>query len=64
MNHDYAHCIDYNKNCPQSCFRGELVRDLNNHPMIKTVSFMSFKGTDECELIDKSEQEEGKNEPY
>lgn len=50
MNHDYAHCIDYNKNCPRSCFRGQLVRDLNNHPMIKNVSYMSFKGTGECEF--------------
>jgi len=50
MNHDYSHCIDYNKDCPRNCFRGQLVRDLNSHPTIKNISFMSFKGTDECKL--------------
>lgn len=28
MNHDYAHCLDYEDDCPKNCFRGELVRDL------------------------------------
>lgn len=58
MNHDYAHCADYKKGvCPTECFRGQLVRDLNRHPMLKNISFASFKGTDECEL---KEQEDGK----
>lgn len=50
MNHDYAHCIDYNGNCPKSCFRGELVRDLNARPYFHSVSYMSFKDTEECPL--------------
>ena len=50
MNHDYSHCSDYNKDCPRECFRGQLVRDLNRHPMLKNISFISFKGTDECKL--------------
>lgn len=53
MNHDYSHCADYNKNCPRSCFRGALVKDLNNHPMLKNISFMSFKDTDECPIKEK-----------
>lgn len=29
MNHDYAHCLDYDKEaCPATCFRAELVEDL------------------------------------
>ena len=56
MNHDYSHCLDYNKDCPRECFRGQLVRDLNSHPMLKNISFVSFKGTDECKL---KEQEDG-----
>lgn len=48
MNHDYAHCLDYNIDCPKECFRGQLVKDVHeNHPHI-LVSWMSFKGTDEC----------------
>ena len=55
MNHDYSHCLDYNKDCPRECFRGQLVRDLNRHPMLKNISFASFKGTDECELKEQKE---------
>lgn len=24
MNHDYAHCSDYNIDCPKECYRGQL----------------------------------------
>ena len=52
MNHDYAHCADYKKGiCPKECFRGELVRDLNRVPYMRAiVSWMAFKGTEECML--------------
>ena len=55
MNHDYAHCLDYNVDCPKECFRGQLVKDAReNHPGI-VVSWMSFKGTDECPKEDEHE---------
>jgi hypothetical protein len=47
MNHDYAHCIDCTDDCPKDCFRAQLVRDLDKVP-ISRVSWMSFKGTEEC----------------
>lgn len=58
MNHDYAHCADYKKGiCPKECFRGELVRDLNSYPTLRLyVSWMNFKGTDEC-MLDKEQKE-------
>lgn len=61
MNHDYAHCADYKRNiCPRECFRGELVRDLSNHPTYRLmVSWISFKGTEECLL---KENKDGKTD--
>ena len=48
MNHDYAHCLDYNVECPEECFRGQLVKDLKSSNQCMTVSWMSFEVTDEC----------------
>ena len=31
MNHDYAHCLDYTKDCPKECFRAELQRDIEEN---------------------------------
>lgn len=53
MNHDYAHCIDYKDDCPKECFRAELVRDLKEQK-IRYASWMSFKGTDECKLVENN----------
>lgn len=50
MNHDYAHCIDFTDDCPETCFRAEIVRDLKNQD-IKIVSWMHLKGTPECEIV-------------
>lgn len=47
MNHDYAHCLDYNERCPQECFRGELVRDIKNYPKMMA-TWTHFAGTKEC----------------
>ena len=49
MNHDYAHCADYGKDCPKECFRGQLVRDLQERPYFLPVSWMHLKDTEECE---------------
>lgn len=50
MNHDYAHCLDFSKDCPSKCFRAELVRDLHrrNDLWAKPVSWMHFRGMEEC----------------
>lgn len=50
MNHDYAHCADYRKDCPKDCFRAQLVRDLKQRTDLiwLRVSWIHFKGTDEC----------------
>ncbi len=50
MNHDYAHCADYDEKCPQHCFRGALVRDLVNVPDYLPLIFANFKGTQYCEM--------------
>lgn len=31
MNHDYAHCLDYTKDCPKDCFRAQLQKDLEEN---------------------------------
>ena len=50
MNHDYAHCADYRKDCPKDCFRAQLVRDLKQRTDLLGLPFtwMSFKGTYDC----------------
>lgn len=62
MNHDYTHCIDYNPDCPNECFRARLERDLNNILFLKyylkdkTLSYISYahlSNTDECPLNNK-----------
>lgn len=58
MNHDYAHCADFADDCPQECFRAQLVRDLENIPIKPIpywVSWMHFKGTDDCKRKEVTE---------
>lgn len=55
MNHDYAHCADYQPDCPKECFRGQLVRDLSRHPQYR-VSWMHFEGTEECKKVIEREK--------
>ncbi len=58
MNHDYSHCLDFNDSCPKKCFRAELVRDLRSRKdMVGVpVSWMHFKGTDECPKVKREEK--------
>ena len=56
MNHDYAHCADYTDRCPRKCFRGELVRDLENYKY--PVSWMNLKGSEECLIRSKKDESE------
>lgn len=54
MNHDYAHCLDYEKGvCPVSCFRAELVEDYRARHIPVPVAWTHFKGTKECEVAQK-----------
>lgn len=55
MNHDYAHCADMTDECPKSCFRAQLTRDLKAGMI---VSFMSMKNTDMCPLTKKDRKME------
>lgn len=49
MNHDYEHCIDFKDDCPESCHRAQLVRDLEeNYPEME-VSWMNFGDCPDCE---------------
>ena len=49
MDHDYAHCWDYEKGvCPEECFRAKLTDDLKNWPY--PVAYSKFKGTETCPL--------------
>ena len=48
MIHDYAHCLDFRKTCPDRCFRAQLVRDLDQLPYPQMVDWAHFKDSDEC----------------
>lgn len=49
MNHDYAHCLDYEKGvCPETCFHAVLTDDLKNWP--RSVTYAKIKGTDACPI--------------
>lgn len=64
MNHDYAHCAGFRKDCPKKCFRAQLVRDLEqwdkelSEGKYHIVSWMHLEGTEEC--IKHGKKEEGK----
>lgn len=50
MNHDFEHCIDFKEDCPESCFRAQLVRDLEqNYPPSRDVSWMNFGDFPGCQ---------------
>lgn len=49
MNHDYAHCLDFTDDCPEKCFRAQLIRDMSlRHEIYIPLTLAHFKGTDEC----------------
>jgi len=53
MNHDYAHCGNYDRDtCPEKCFRAVLTEDLKSRPDLWGVpmTYSDFKGTAECPL--------------
>lgn len=54
MNHDYAHCIDYTKNCPKECFRAQLQRDIEEHRsefIGVPLTYAHLGDTIECKLV-------------
>lgn len=48
MNHDNSHCIDFKDDCPNDCYRAQLVRDLERNYLYMAVTWSSFKDTPEC----------------
>lgn len=56
MNHDATHCFDWTPECPVDCYRAQLTKDLKeiNYPLPTSWAF--FKGTDTCQLSQKSKQ--------
>ena len=53
MNHDYAHCLDYTKDCPKDCFRAQLQRDIEKRRsefIGAPLTYAHLGGTDECKL--------------
>ena len=55
MNHDVAHCYDYEKDkCPMECFRARVTQDYRELQAAGKVDFLStwvhFKGTKYCAL--------------
>ena len=62
MNHDYAHCEDYDVNCPKECFRARLTEDLRRNTEVLKYALYSwahFKETSECK---RKETEDDANE--
>ena len=57
MNHDYAHCLDMEKNCPKSCFRAQLTREVERRSDLQGIplTWAHFKGTDECTKVKRKE---------
>ncbi len=52
MNHDATHCLDCKSDCPKSCFRAQLTRELEKIVYTLPVSWSHFYGTKECEKRD------------
>ena len=52
MNHDYCHCMDYDKGkCPSDCFRAQLEEDIKKNNLYGVpFTYSSLKGTDCCVL--------------
>lgn len=56
MNHDVAHCYDYDKNkCPKRCFRAKVTQDYYELAAAGKVDFFTswvhFEGTQYCALV-------------
>lgn len=57
MNHDAAHCANYKKDCPDSCYRAQLTKELLDYERYPfPVSWVKFGGTDECPLYETPQQ--------
>ncbi len=57
MNHDAAHCADYKKSCPKSCYRAQLTEELKRIQYFLPTSWCHFKGTKECPIEKGGEAE-------
>lgn len=51
MNHDYAHCLDYDEvTCPKTCFRAKLTKDYLDSKAEFPVTWSKLWNTPSCEL--------------
>lgn len=60
MNHDYAHCLDYQRGkCPNACFRARLTEDLKQRGDLRNMpmTWASFKGAEECQLLKEDKRD-------
>ena len=59
MNHDYAHCLDFiTYACPKSCFRAQLVRDLENNPNVpQLISWAHLAEIEKCGRKEKKNEQ-------
>ena len=48
MNHDAAHCLDYSKACPKTCYRAKLTAELQSIYYPLPTTWSNFKGTRYC----------------
>lgn len=49
MDHDYAHCRDYRKDCPEECFRARLTKEaIEIHYNSPHMTWFDFAGTEVC----------------
>lgn len=60
MNHDNAHCKDFNAECPVDCYRAMLEIDLRTRwaEFIGVpITYQHLKGTSECKLKERENEQ-------
>lgn len=45
---DYARCIDFTDDCPKSCFRARITKDVDKVPDYVLLSWVHFGEMDGC----------------
>lgn len=60
MNHDYAHCADFDKSCPRSCFRAALTEEYREKHLNFPVPWSHLRDTDDC-ILNHKKQTNGDN---
>ena len=50
---DYARCADFADDCPDSCFRAKITRNVDEMPEYVPLSWVHFEGTDGCPIKER-----------